>query len=1648
MHEHTIPESLVDQIRTGRAVLVVGAGIGNSSWKQILERMTHALATRGHDADEGAVKDLEKLLSKGNLVRAIGFLARALGEDGCDKIVQELWGAPGEPPAIASAIAAVPMRHVWTTFPGDVLERAFEASSPTDWPPARTVTYAGVSGLSPRRRTLVKLLGNFEDYVVTPRSVRRALAGQVDLREYLREAYVEGTLVFVGFRYGDPDLAVLLDRLFGMHEAPRGTHYYLGAGVGPVTVDELMADHHIQVINLAGKGADEQAERSAVEWLETLAGVCRAAGITLHQARPDADDLDGWLALLGEAGADGGAARDALDQIERTAREAGQHERVVEVLLGKIEHADEDDAAGRAALLRDAAEVYETGLGDLRRAFEALTTACAIDPASDELVEVAERLAAAVGGWAELVAEATEIATDVAEPQVASRWWARLGRWYGERLDRADYAMPSVRRALELDAGNLGAHVTLADLLRKQQKWAELADALRAHAEVEPSDEAKVDLLLSLGDLCESQLASTAKAIEAYQAAADLDPDSDDALGALERLYRRDERWGNLAKVLERRAEVADAGGDGGRAAAIRRELATLRADKLGDLEGAIARYEAAISSNSADVAALKALEDLYEKTGRTDDYLRTLERLAQVAPEGERLATLRKLAAELEERSGDDAVARARAAYEQLVELDAGADDGHRGLERVLRGAAEWYALVAAYERHLQAAKSPTQRLELYGQIADVHEKELADPHRAIEAHLNALAIEENHKPSLVALARLYQRTEEPERAIDVLMRHATLEGDKGAALWAEAGRLALDPVGEAELAERYLGKALAIDAEHLGALATMAALHEQRGNWNSAVEYLTRAEAVAPSRRERVDLLWRAGELTSGKLADDARALALFERVLKLDPDHVEAGERIADELVAAGRWDDALPTLEMLARRAEGAGDRRERARREAQLGAAYERLRRHEKAARHYRAAVEADADSLDAALGLAAALMLQAKAAAESADASAPAVAEAWGEVDARYREILTRHRTALADGQVADVWFRLGECARALGDERKAETSYRRALAREPLHAESLAALVEGAGARADWKTVVDCKRAQLEGLPDAQKVALLDEIGDLWRTKLKDLSTATGAYLEGLTIQPGSHILLHKLLDAYHESKQWRRAVDILGDLAELERAPDRRARYHYAAGVIARDELADAELAVEKLAAALDDVPTTAKALESIDELLTGRKDWKNLQRAYRRQLRRLGEDAEPERLAHLWTRLAEISLDHLGDTETAMAALQVVVELDPDDVPRRTQLADLYLEAGPDRRADAIAELQVLIGLQPERTELYKALSDLYRQELELDKAWCVAQTLVFLGAASDAERALYERHRPAQFQPANRRLTEELWQKVLIHPHEDRVVGAIFASALGALAGGSAQPPQAFGLDQSAWLDLEHDGRPVARVAKYATGVLSLDPAPMLWAQASGDGLRVANTIGQGPGGVARLVPSILIGPAHLAKTDERELAFEVGKRMAYLRPERFATMALPTLLRLEHAFAATVAASGVQVEGADGRPFTLDSGEAQSMAQTLRGQLAPTILEQVGDLGGKLSGRMGNGLVTGWRSGTDHTANRVGFVLAGDLETAARAIATENAALSTLSVKERLQELLAFSVSDGYFAVRRHLGIHVRDEAQA
>jgi hypothetical protein len=66
----------------------------------------------------------------------------------------------------------------------------------------------------------------------------------------------------------------------------------------------------------------------------------------------------------------------------------------------------------------------------------------------------------------------------------------------------------------------------------------------------------------------------------------------------------------------------------------------------------------------------------------------------------------------------------------------------------------------------------------------------------------------------------------------------------------------------------------------------------------------------------------------------------------------------------------------------------------------------------------------------------------------------------------------------------------------------------------------------------------------------------------------------------------------------------------------------------------------------------------------------------------------------------------------------------------------------------------------------------------------------------------------------------------------------------------------------------------------------------------------------------------------------------------------------------------------------------------------------------------------------------------WRNSVDAAAQRAGLLISGDLAATARMIASEAAAPGGQRPNQRVQELVAYSVSPAYFEARRHLGVSV------
>src|SRR5262249_11084292 len=103
----------------------------------------------------------------------------------------------------------------------------------------------------------------------------------------------------------------------------------------------------------------------------------------------------------------GPADMTASVQLEQIYRDEYQWEKLIELLLGRVEHTPE--AAQRIDILQGVARTYENELSQPEAAFVALQAAFREDYANDSTAKELERLASATGKWNDLLTEYTQI---------------------------------------------------------------------------------------------------------------------------------------------------------------------------------------------------------------------------------------------------------------------------------------------------------------------------------------------------------------------------------------------------------------------------------------------------------------------------------------------------------------------------------------------------------------------------------------------------------------------------------------------------------------------------------------------------------------------------------------------------------------------------------------------------------------------------------------------------------------------------------------------------------------------------------------------------------------------------------------------------------------------------------------------------------------------------------------------------------------------------------------------------------------------------------------------------------------------------------------------------------------------------------------
>jgi tetratricopeptide (TPR) repeat protein len=1276
-----------------------------------------------------------------------------------------------------------------------------------------------------------------------------------------------------------------------------------------------------------------------------------------------------------------------------------------EILLEDIDAAA--NATERARLFVTLARVYERDLKDSENALVAYTQAVIESPADDEIAAEVERLTGDdAKAWGETLSAISE-ATKGREPADAVPLFLRAGRWYQEKTLRPEFALACFNQAIGLAPGNDAALEGAASIYRKGQQWPELAGTLLKRADALAGTARGRDARAEAAELLETRLNDGTRARELAERVLHEDAAHPKANEIIERLYIRGEDWKGLVGLLERKAEALS----GDKRADALCELAEVYEDRLSDSDKAATYYEQAHEADPRNVASLKGLERIHARGGNHERLLKALQAQLPLAPTARQKVELgNRIGALLEEEFVDHA--RAAEAYEEVTRLDAANDQGLRGLGRTLRVLGRWDDLATLLERHASQVEEPGKKVELLVAAGRVLIDPIGALDRAQRSFERALEVEKGHGPALESLGRiaalkgdaraateayeqLAQAAKTPAEKVDVLLKLARVleeKGDRDAAI------------------DRYK-QALDADPDSAQATSRLRELYAARGDAQGAIELLQREIEAAEGNNQRASLWAQVARIYRERVKDADKARDAAEKARLLDATNDDAGALLGDLAFDDGRWDEAAKLLAARAARAKEL-PRAEGLHVALRHGQALARSGEGARALQAFRTAREIAPEDRDVLLAV----------------AHAAYDAGAWQEARDVYADALRLHAKELDLGDRVNALCEYADAARKSGgnaDALRAATEAHELDGRS-LKAIDLAAELHGADGR--WDEVVKLKRKRVELLTGEQeRFDAHLELGELLATKLGEKGKAARAYASALEIKPDDRKLLTRLVQLYSDEKDWGRLVEVVLRLADLVEDRAMLGRYYLSAAQLCDVHLGRVDEAIDYYELALEHDPASARALDGLAALRASKSDWAGLEKSYRKVLGKMTDAAPKAARANLHSLLAALyeNKQRLNQPNEAVSEYEKAMEINPGEGAYAERLAELYL-ADSKRYFDRIVTThRSLLAKNPGRVESLHALRRAFTEARKPDEAWCMCQALVSLKGAEPEEENFFKKFKTDRPAEAQEKFNEERWTRELIHPSQDALLTALFATITPAILKARGQKLSDYGLSDATRIDPATDEGAMARTVHYAAGVLALK-TPVVHVLANHDsGLNFAVTD----------PPALFLGRSALAGGPSKALAFLAGMRLSYFRPGHQVRQIVPTGTALRAWFLAAIRAVQPYFPVSDDLAATVAEHVA-TIKQTIAGpnlDVLTSVVTKVVQSDASLD-------LKRWMTGVDLTADRAGFVLANDLNMALAVVRATPEDQSPVPSAERIRELRQYAISEEYLRLRQRIGV--------
>jgi tetratricopeptide (TPR) repeat protein len=1321
----------------------------------------------------------------------------------------------------------------------------------------------------------------------------------------------------------------------------------------------------------------------------------------------------------------------ALDEVRKA---LGKYGEIVESLMARTEQQSAGEQ--RARLFAEIGRIFTAELDDPDQGILAYAQALC-DAPTRELADEIERLAGRKPQlWNEVLAAVTEgTKAEALSSTDKGHLLALAGRWYDQKLGRPDLGLLAYQQILTMDPASEEAYEGLTSIYRKAQQWPELVSVLTARADAAGGSPRARDFRAEAAELFEQKLNDSGRAKDLFALVLADDPGHSRASEGMARIAERLGDVRTLISILERRAESRR----GREKAEALLKLAEVYEDHAEDMAEAARRFEAVLAIDPHNLEAHKGLDRVFSRTSQYRELLENLERqVAIAATPRQKINLYERIAALYDEEFLDHE--RAAESLESMLGLDGANDHALTTLPRHYRAMGEWEKLAQLYERHADVTGDEARRVDLTMQRARVLAENIGSPDRATRVYEQVLELHPGHAGALEALARLRELTGDAHAALSAIEALAAKAATREAKAeqWLRAARL-LEGRGDRDGAIERYKLALEANPQDAGASSALRQAYAARGDAASVVALVERELEHAEGKMAKARLYAELARVQGDDLHDREKAEHSAKVAIELDPTNAEALLVLGDLAYEGQRYVEATRYLESLVARPTVLA-KEDGVRALVRYVEAYGRG----VAAGRASAPAVSTRDGREGRESLPPASITASHprlaAAVDALDQMAPDDPEALSRVgrvmfetgDAQaarrmYERLLDRHASDLSHVDRADAIWRLGESYRRLGELDKAVDCLREAADYDPVSPEPLQALARVYEQTGDWEEYIRTKRRRLELAIGLERFELLLEIGDAEFTKLQDRARASKTYVAALEERPDDRKLLTKLMQLYSEEKDWAKLVEVVQRLADFVEDPKQRAKYMHTAAIVSSRQLGEIDQALEFYERAIQDDPMLARAVDEALELRRQKGDHEGVERLLNSQLEQAKETQDRVKMVQVLDQMGELYRKFLNEPELAIDAYEAAQAFDPDGRERGEILAELYASDVTQYLDKAVKAQAQILRRNPYRVESYKLLRRLYTEGRQPDPAWCLCQALAVLNLAEPDEERFYRRHRADNAAPAQAVLDEQDWAERMGHYEADPLVTRIFAAIQPTIIRARTQPIESLGYDPQYQVDLQSHAYPVAQTLYYVQGVLGF-PAPPVYQNPNdpaGLGFLHAHT------------PAIVLGrAAYESVVPNQSLAFVAGRHMTYFRPGFYVRHLVPTGTGLKGWLFAAIKLCVPQfpvapdLQGQVSEAMGFMQQDFQGVAREVLTSMVSKLLQSGGAIDLKK-----------WVAAIDLTADRAGFLLAHDLATATEVMrATEDA--SSVPVKERIKEVVLFSIGEEYLSLRQKLQITV------